>query len=89
MVDKVWADWQKRSPKNFYSYGGVGATLDPTQCPTLLSVSVLSVANTSAIIIFTRLSQFASEVPGDGLWGHVKVWDVIDIKGDTLCYDYA
>ena len=89
MVDKVWSDWQKRSFENFYSYGGLVAAPDPTQCPIPLSVSVPPVANTSVIIIFPRLSQFANEIPGDGLWGNVKVWDVIDTKGDILCYDYA
>ena len=35
------------------------------------------------------LLQFDSEIPGDGLWDGVRVWDMMDTTGDTLCYVYA
>ena len=35
------------------------------------------------------LPQFDSEIPGDGLWDGIQIWDVVDTTGDTLCYVYA
>ena len=35
------------------------------------------------------LSQFDSEIPGDGLWDGVQIWDMMDTTGDALCYVYA
>jgi len=51
MVDKIWYDWQEKSPKNKYSYGGgsVAALFNfttflsmPTGVPPFLHVSALS-----------------------------------------------
>ena len=51
MVDKVWYDWQKKGPKNQYSYGGgsVEGLVDfktfsqfPTGLPPYLDVSASS-----------------------------------------------
>ncbi|KAF9644191.1 Di-copper centre-containing protein [Thelephora ganbajun] len=76
MVDKVWSDWQRKGPRNKFSYGGgsVAAfvnfatfTLFPTGLPPFLN--------------------FDSPIPGDGLW-NVTIWDVIDTTGETLCYVY-
>jgi tyrosinase len=79
MVDKVWSDWQDKSPKNKYSYGGgsVGVfgnnftlfTTFPTGYPPHLS--------------------YSSQIPGDGLWDDVEIWDVMDTTGNKLCYTYA
>ena len=30
MIDKVWYDWQKKNPKNKYSYGGGSVTALPS-----------------------------------------------------------
>ena len=51
MIDKAWYDWQKKSPKNKYSYGGGSVTplpsfqnftIFPTGLPPYLNVSVSS-----------------------------------------------
>jgi len=51
MIDKVWYDWQEKSPKNKYSYGGGSVTAIPIfktymefpiGLPPFLSVSVSS-----------------------------------------------
>ena len=50
MVDKIWYDWQNKSPKNKYAYGGgsVGATdsatfsQSPTGLPPYYGVSARS-----------------------------------------------
>jgi len=77
MVDKIWYDWQNKSPKNKLAYGGgsvegvtVFATFTefPTGLPPYLG--------------------FDNEIYGDGLW-NVTIWDVMDTTGDTLCYVYA
>jgi len=77
MVDKIWYDWQNKSPKNKYAFGGGSVTAStsfenfvkfPTGLPPYLG--------------------FDSELFGDGFW-NVTVWDVMDTMGDTLCYVYA
>lgn len=99
MVDKVWYDWQQKSPRNKYSYGGGSVpglanfstfSLFPTGLPPYLNVSTLIWPEWSCGISCTLLppSQFDSPIPGDGLW-NVTIWDVIDTTGDTLCYIYV
>ena len=53
MVDKIWYDWQNKSPKNKYAYGGgsVEANLTafvefPTGLPPYYGVSTWSDPNT-------------------------------------------
>ena len=41
------------------------------------------------IVTLVLLPQFDSEIPGDGLWDGVQIWDVMDTTGGTLCYVYA
>jgi tyrosinase len=77
MVDKIWYDWQHKSPKNKDVFaGGSVAALDsfanfvrfPNGLPPALG--------------------FDSELPGDGLWKDVKVSDVMDTVAGKLCYVY-
>jgi tyrosinase len=78
MVDKVWWDWQEKSKQSQFAYGG---------------------GSVAALTNFTLFSTFPtglppylsynSELPGDGLWKNVTVWDVMDTTGDKLCYVYA
>ena len=51
MIDKIWSDWQQKSPKNKYSFGGgtVGAFINfatflqfPTGLPPYLNVSAFT-----------------------------------------------
>jgi len=51
MIDKIWYDWQNKSPKNKYSYGGGSVTAlpsfanyteFPTGLPPYLNVSASS-----------------------------------------------
>lgn len=76
-IDKLWFDWQNKSPKNMYAFGGG---------------SVEALVNFATFIQFpTGLPpylNFDSPIPGDGLW-NVTIWDVMDTTGDTLCYVYA
>ncbi|KAF9780434.1 Di-copper centre-containing protein [Thelephora terrestris] len=77
MIDKIWYDWQKKSPKNRFSYGGgsveaLSSFATFTEFPTGLPPYL----------------NFDSPIPGDGLW-NVTIWDVMDTTGDTLCYTYA
>jgi len=75
MIDKVWYEWQLRSPsnKNAFEGGSVSVQVDPTVPP-------------NGGPPFLNLS---SVIPGDGLWEDVKVRDVMDTVGGKLCYTYA
>ena len=102
MIDKIWSDWQNKSPKNRYAYGGGSseATANyaqyvefPTGIPPYPDVSARSypenpcaTSNDAGLVLPLK---FASEIPGDGLWEGVQIWDMMDTTGDTLCYVYA
>jgi len=78
MIDKVWYDWQNKDPRNKYAFGGGSITALPnytdyTRFPTGLPPYL----------------NFDSQVLGDGLWDNITVWDMMDTKGDALCYVYA
>ena len=100
MVDKIWYEWQK-DPRNKYAYGGGSVaplanytvfTEFPTGLPPYLGVSILDqIPNTPDVIMtfWFDFPQFDSEIPGDGLWDGVQIWDVMDTTGGTLCYVYA
>ncbi|RKP10025.1 hypothetical protein THASP1DRAFT_22223 [Thamnocephalis sphaerospora] len=49
-IDKVWADWQDRTPKNVYAYNGTNADGTPAQ----LSDKLTSMAYTVGDVIDTR-----------------------------------
>jgi len=60
MIDKIWHDWQEKSPKNKYSYGGgtispipsfTNYTKFPTGLPPFLNVSASSDLERTYIII--------------------------------------
>ena len=102
MIDKIWYDWQNKSPRNKYSYGGgsvtpvpsfVNFTKFPTGLPPYLNVSASSDLKQACVIlgshVFLFVSQFDSEVPGDGLWSNITVWDVMDTTGGKLCFIYV
>jgi tyrosinase len=75
-VDKIWYDWQNKSPKNKYSFGGglVQATTNFTAFA----------GNPNGLRPFMG---FDTELPSDGLW-NATVWDIMDTKAGELCYDY-
>jgi tyrosinase len=77
MVDKIWYDWQHKSPKNRYAYAGG---------------SVQASASFLEFIRFPNglppYLGFDSELPSDGLW-NATVWDVMDTTAGKLCYVYA
>jgi len=77
MVDKVWYDWQRKNPANFWAYhGGSVEKIDdlpdyekyPNGGPPFLS--------------------FDSTLPADGLFEEVTIGDVMDTTGGSLCYVY-
>ena len=68
MVDKIWYDWQQRSPKNRYSYGGGSvAALDsfadftqfPTGLPPYCNVSVPSGVKRACVIIILSFASLS------------------------------
>ena len=101
MIDKVWYDWQNKSPRNKYSYGGGSVTplphyttyeTFPTGLPPYLNVSASSQTNMRdyCVSCASFASQFDSQMPSDNLWdANVTVWDVMDTTGGKLCYVYA
>jgi hypothetical protein len=91
MVDKIWYDWQQKSTKNKYAFGGGSVTATrnyttfrqfPTGLPPYLSVSPSF--DVKRIMVSDPLrsppSQFDSKLEGDGLW-NVTIWDVMDTMG--------
>jgi len=77
MVDKIWHDWQNKSPRNKYAFGGGSAQA------TSSFASFISYPNG-----LPPYMGYDSLLPSDGLWGNVTVWDVIDTKAGELCYTY-
>jgi len=78
MIDKVWYDWQHRDPRNKNVFGG-GSTswqVDPS-----LPISEFPLGGPPWL-------NKSSVIPGDGLWEHVRVKDVMDTVGGRLCYVY-
>jgi len=77
-IDKVWYDWQRRDPrnKNVFEGGSTGFLADPNLSPTEYPSGGPPWLNKSSVI------------PGDGLWKHVRVKDVMDTVGGRLCYVY-
>jgi len=78
MIDKMWYDWQHKSPKNAIAYGG----------------GSVQAADSFADFIkfptgFPPYDGYDSLLPGDGLWNNVTVWDRMDTKSGGLCYTYA
>jgi len=78
MVDKIWNEWQEASPLNKYAFGGGSVAV----ADTFLNFETFPNG-------LPPFLGFDSELPGDGLWNNVTIWDVMDITGDTLCYIYA
>ena len=70
MVDKIWYDWQNKSPKNKYAFGGgsVQATDSttypdfPTGLPPYYNVSVLSGLTNPRVIMTLDGLGFAPSV---------------------------
>jgi len=78
MVDKLWYDWQKKHPSNFYAYSGG---------------SVSEFGNVTLFAEFPNgsppLLNFSTVLPNDGLlWKDLTVWDVMDTTCDLFCYVY-
>ncbi|KAA1473808.1 Di-copper centre-containing protein [Dentipellis sp. KUC8613] len=77
MVDKVWYDWQHKSPANFWKYSGgsveaisnlTGYEQYPNGAPPMLSLN--------------------SAMPADGLFPEATIYDVMNTTGGFLCYKY-
>ena len=95
MVDKIWYQWQLRSPsnKNAFSGGTISVQVDPTAPPNggppFLNVRSNSFWLTCTCSDGADVQQLTSEIPGDGLWNGVTIQDVMDTQGGKLCYIYA
>ncbi|KAF9645987.1 Di-copper centre-containing protein [Thelephora ganbajun] len=77
MVDKLWYDWQRRHPENFWSFhgGSIGAHSAPgiyAQFP-----------NGGPPFL-----NFDTDVPGDGLLNNATIFEVMDTRAYDFCYTY-
>jgi len=77
MVDKLWDDWQRVRPENFWSFhgGSIGAhsapgiyAQFPNGGPPFLDLGV--------------------DVPGDGLLNKAIIYELMDTKAYDFCYTY-
>lgn len=78
MVDKLWYDWQRKNPKNFWAYhgGSVSAFGNFTNYDKYPSGG-------------PPYLHFNSLLPSDGLLWHDKtIFDYMDPLSDDLCYTY-
>ena len=95
MVDRLWDDWQRRRPENFWSYHGgtIGAHSAPgiydqfpNGGPPFLNVRIPILCPVTVIDVF--LYQFGSDLPGDGLLNNATVFELMDIRAYDFCYSY-
>jgi len=79
MVDKIWYDWQRVNPTNFWSYRGG-------------TVSTLSLVDGSLDPTFPNgappFIDFATPIPTDGILNNYTIFELMDTKNDRLCYVY-
>jgi tyrosinase len=93
MVDKIWYDWQRAHPANFWSFdGGAVARVTnfiadpdfPNGAPPYVTVSGIP---TGSFIELTLL-QFATPIPTDGIMDNYTIYELIDTRNERLCYIY-